>query len=646
MHGRLRICRYPLVWATILALTSACSDTINPPVDPADKSDPADPPGSPDQINFNATLDGTLAVNGAAVGTGNFTVSVDMATGEITGTVTLIDFVADSVELREGFVGETGELVAELALEESNFVVPDNTFLTNSQLALVTTGGLNILATAPGSGEALRGQLAVAGQQFFFTQLDGTQQIPQNNSAQTATAGLTFDEVSSEVIVRLQPSDTETTIASAAIMLGSAGIDNDTTVLQLEPDANSPGQFIEPPGASLSADQLDALTNAELYFETTNSENSAGDARGQLLPQGVELTLTSLAGDQVVPPVTTQASGSIATTAFDEGTRITIVVNLTDLDDASDVTLRQAVLGQNGPALFVLTQNPNNLNQWSLIDQTLSAEQANLLATQQLFISVNSSAFPNGELRGQITPASSNLPPAENILQVIDLEPAAGEVVSQLPTSIVATFNNFIDSASVVSDSVQFSASGGDGSFGEANDVVINPTDITVSEQSITLDLSGIAFNPDTFQLLLSGMGTSAILGDDGAPLDGDADNVAGGDFISTFTVAQAPNVSPTFTEVQEIFTASCLPCHSNLSLSGGLGLQAPQTFSNIVNVPSSQVPSLSRIEPNDPEESYIIDKLEGTQAVGGQMPLGQSPLPVQTIQLIRDWITAGAPDN
>ena len=637
MQGRLRICRYLLVWAIILALTSACSDTINPPVDPAEASD---------QVNFNTTLDGTLAVNGAAVGTGNFMVSVDMETGEITGSVTLVDFVADSVELREGFVGETGELVSVLVAQDSNFVIPVNTFLTNSQLALITNGGLNIQATTPGNGEVLRGQLAVAGQQFFFTQLDGIQQIPQNNTAQAVTAGLTLDEVSSEVIVRLQPNDTTTTIASAAIMLGSAGIDNDAVILQLEPDANSPGQFIEPPGASLSVDQLDALANAELYFETTSSENSAGDARGQLLPQGVELTLTSLAGDQVVPPVTTQASGSISTTAFDDGTRITVVANLTGLDDASDVTLREAIVGQNGPALFALTQNPNNLNQWSLIDQSLSAVQANLLATQQLYISANSATFPNGELRGQIVPASSNLPPAENILQVIDLQPAAGEVVSQLPTSIVATFSNFIDSASVVSDSVQFSASGGDGSFGEANDVVITPTDITVSEQSITLDLSGITFNPDTFQLLLRGMGTSAILGDDGAPLDGDADNVAGGDFISTFTLAQAPNVSPTFAEVQEIFTASCLPCHSNLSLSGGLGLQAPQTFSNIVNVPSSQVPSLSRIEPNDPEESYIIDKLEGTQAVGGQMPLGQSPLPAQTIQLIRDWITAGAPDN
>ena len=99
MYGHLRICRYPLVWATILALASACSDTINPPVDPADAIAPADPPAPANPGSFNTTLDGTLAINGAAVGTGNLMTTVDMETGEVTGSVSFVDFVADSVEL-------------------------------------------------------------------------------------------------------------------------------------------------------------------------------------------------------------------------------------------------------------------------------------------------------------------------------------------------------------------------------------------------------------------------------------------------------------------------------------------------------------------------------------------------------------------
>jgi hypothetical protein len=59
-------------------------------------------------------------------------------------------------------------------------------------------------------------------------------------------------------------------------------------------------------------------------------------------------------------------------------------------------------------------------------------------------------------------------------------------------------------------------------------------------------------------------------------------------------------------------------------------------------------VPSLLRVNPGDPNDSYIIQKLEGHAAVGGQMPLGcptsQPCLTADTIAFIRQWITNGAP--
>jgi hypothetical protein len=62
-----------------------------------------------------------------------------------------------------------------------------------------------------------------------------------------------------------------------------------------------------------------------------------------------------------------------------------------------------------------------------------------------------------------------------------------------------------------------------------------------------------------------------------------------------------------------------------------------------LVNTPSSEVPSLLRVKPGDPDSSYIIQKLEGRAAVGAQMPLGQAPLPQSTIDIIRQWISEGA---
>lgn len=65
-----------------------------------------------------------------------------------------------------------------------------------------------------------------------------------------------------------------------------------------------------------------------------------------------------------------------------------------------------------------------------------------------------------------------------------------------------------------------------------------------------------------------------------------------------------------------------------------------------LVNAPSVEVPSLMRVQPGNPDASYLIQKLEGTAAVGGRMPLNAPPLPQATIDVIRQWITDGAPNT
>lgn len=60
--------------------------------------------------------------------------------------------------------------------------------------------------------------------------------------------------------------------------------------------------------------------------------------------------------------------------------------------------------------------------------------------------------------------------------------------------------------------------------------------------------------------------------------------------------------------------------------------------------MPSVEQPSVLRVKPGDPDDSYIIRKLEGAPAIsGGRMPLGGPYLPQATIDMIRQWITDGA---
>jgi hypothetical protein len=64
------------------------------------------------------------------------------------------------------------------------------------------------------------------------------------------------------------------------------------------------------------------------------------------------------------------------------------------------------------------------------------------------------------------------------------------------------------------------------------------------------------------------------------------------------------------------------------------------------VNVPSTEVASLDLVEPGDADNSYLMQKLEGTAQTGAQMPNGGPYLNSTLRQLVRDWIDAGAQNS
>jgi mono/diheme cytochrome c family protein len=101
--------------------------------------------------------------------------------------------------------------------------------------------------------------------------------------------------------------------------------------------------------------------------------------------------------------------------------------------------------------------------------------------------------------------------------------------------------------------------------------------------------------------------------------------------------------------DIQPVFNTNCVVCHQGAAPPGGLSLEPGAAYKNLVNAPSTEG-ALKLVAPGAPEQSYLLNKLRGTQLqVGGsgaQMPYGASPLPDSQISLIQQWITAGAPDN
>jgi hypothetical protein len=94
--------------------------------------------------------------------------------------------------------------------------------------------------------------------------------------------------------------------------------------------------------------------------------------------------------------------------------------------------------------------------------------------------------------------------------------------------------------------------------------------------------------------------------------------------------------------------TTACTSCHTGASPPAGLNLTAANSYANLFNVNSTQLPSMKRINPGNAALSYLLHKVNGTQGTvggsGSQMPLGGSPLSPATRATIENWINSGAP--
>ena len=127
----------------------------------------------------------------------------------------------------------------------------------------------------------------------------------------------------------------------------------------------------------------------------------------------------------------------------------------------------------------------------------------------------------------------------------------------------------------------------------------------------------------------------------------------------STVTPTASPSPSPTVTPTlsafgqiqQTIFNTTCTDafCHDLQGQMGGLVLVEGQSYANLVGVvpqnAAAAAAGLLRVTPNDPDKSFLVTKVAGQPPLveGSQMPLGKTPLTAAQVQLIRDWISAGA---
>ena len=118
------------------------------------------------------------------------------------------------------------------------------------------------------------------------------------------------------------------------------------------------------------------------------------------------------------------------------------------------------------------------------------------------------------------------------------------------------------------------------------------------------------------------------------------------------------PDLTPSFASIQRtIFNVTdpsgrlaCIQCHSDqgrIAAGPGLVLLEGRSYQQLVGVASVSRPGSTRVIPGDPDNSYLVRKLEGRDINGERMPRGTGPFLTEGQMLvIRKWIQDGAPNN
>ena len=113
-------------------------------------------------------------------------------------------------------------------------------------------------------------------------------------------------------------------------------------------------------------------------------------------------------------------------------------------------------------------------------------------------------------------------------------------------------------------------------------------------------------------------------------------------------------DLTSTFEQIQRVIFPTCArsTCHNVAQGLHQLSLDPADAYASLVGVaannPVAAAAGKLRVDPGNPGNSFILDKLRGTLAAGEgeRMPRGLKKLKSLEIELVEEWIAAGAPET
>ncbi|MEZ7205650.1 CHRD domain-containing protein [Pseudoalteromonas sp. DY56-GL79] len=385
-----------------LMLLMACSDN--------DDNDTVTPPPPPPVQEFSATKTFELMLSGKQEVPMNTSMQTAFATVELDENLMQFRATLDysnvegfsAAHIHDGDLGANGDVAFAFEASDDNKVSIPITDLSEDLIEDMLDGDwyINLHTEAFPSGE-LRAQIVPDTVSVITFKLDGSQQVPMNESSAMGYGYASYDSTDGELYLRAVTMGVDDATA-AHIHTGRIGMNGDVLVV-LEQDDEVMTDWVTPDDTMIDEATLNVLLSGGHYVNVHTPEMPNGEIRGQILTDNYTVATFDLSGKQEVPAVATMASGDGYALVNTNDYEVELRVVTMGVEDATAAHIHTGRIGMNGDVLVGLEQSTDDMNVWMTPDNTMiNAEIFAVLASGGHYVNVHTPSNPSGELRGQI----------------------------------------------------------------------------------------------------------------------------------------------------------------------------------------------------------------------------------------------------
>lgn len=362
---------------------------------------PPAPPFNAD-MTYNVTLTGSQEVPAVMTdNTATATVEIDedMPAFRVTLDASMLSGLTGA-HVHDGDIGMNGDVVFPLTANGDGTFMLEATNISPSSLEDLTSGEwyLNVHTEANASGE-VRGQIVADTTSVITFPISGEQSVLPVTTDAMGYGYALFDTTSNAVKLTAVTMDLETATA-AHIHTGFAG-ETGGVVAPLMASGEVSGTWMTDGYISLDEETATRLLSGGHYTNFHTPEYPDGEIRGQITPDNIQVYGITATGDQEVPIVDTAAYGFGAFTLNTDTGALSGNVDIFGMM-ATAAHIHAGNLGENGDVVLGLEND--GANGWGVPAETMLTEpEMETMAEGGFYTNFHSTAFPSGEIRGQIT---------------------------------------------------------------------------------------------------------------------------------------------------------------------------------------------------------------------------------------------------